>query len=287
VQEARLKAWQRGLLATLALDERSHPSASLTALGLDLEADSKHWLHAEAIHLAAGLNEVTLVPLRGEAALTAAECEALTPVLNEHLVAGGVQIHRTSSNDWLVESSQGWDATTVTAEFALAHEWSEVLPQGADAGKLRRLMTELQMLLHEHPVNQRRSAKGVPTANAVWFWGNGRAQKSANDQNAACIAGNAYLQGLCRLHAWTCATEVSAQLLIAKCAEIGRVVGIADVSSLDELESKWLAPVVAALKQGSFDRLRLILNMWEIDIDRWQLRAFWRRDLPFAAWAHS
>jgi hypothetical protein len=286
-QEARLEAWQRGLLATLGLDEQSHPSALLAALGLDLESDSNHWLRAQAIHLAAGLNEVTLVPLRGEAALTAEECETLTPVLNEHLAASGVRIHRTSSNDWLIESSQGWDATTVTAQFALDHEWSEVLPQGRDAGQLRRLMTELQMLLHEHPVNQRRSAQGMPTANAVWFWGNGRAQKSASAQNAACMGANVYLQGLCRLHAWTCPTEVSAELLITKCAQIRQVIGIADVSSLDELESKWLAPLVAALKQGSFDRLRLILDTWEIDIDRWQLRAFWRRDLPFAAWAHS
>ena len=44
---------------------------------------------------------------------------------------------------------------------------------------MRRLMTELQMLLHEHPVNEARAARGVPTVNAVWLWGGGEGQRAA------------------------------------------------------------------------------------------------------------
>lgn len=38
---------------------------------------------------------------------------------------------------------------------------------------LRRLQNEAQMLLHEHPVNQARAARGLPLANSVWLYGGG------------------------------------------------------------------------------------------------------------------
>ena len=47
------------------------------------------------------------------------------------------------------------------------------MPTGPDARALRRLMAELQMLLHEHPVNQRRARAGAPEVNAIWLHGLG------------------------------------------------------------------------------------------------------------------
>jgi hypothetical protein len=286
-EDARLDPWQRGLLASLALEESSHPSAPLSALGLGLNQEPAHWLHADAIHLAAGLNEVTLVPLHRDFALTAQECAALTPALRDHLAANGLQLHRTSSNDWLIESPSDWNAQTVSAQFALNHEWQEALPQGSSAGDLRRLMTELQMVLHEHPVNRQRNARGMPSANALWLWGNGRVGERAEIQPTACSGQRDYLRGICRLHEWMCSQDTAAQALIAKCAEAQHVVGIVEVDTLSELESQWLTPLVAALKRGSFDRLRLILDEWELGIDRWRLNAFWRGDLPLTAWSRA
>lgn len=40
---------------------------------------------------------------------------------------------------------------------------------------LRRLQNEAQMLLHEHPVNQARSARGLLPVNSVWLYGSGPA----------------------------------------------------------------------------------------------------------------
>ncbi len=37
--------------------------------------------------------------------------------------------------------------------------------------RLRTLEAELQMLLHEHPVNLEREESGLAPLNAVWFWG--------------------------------------------------------------------------------------------------------------------
>ncbi len=36
-----------------------------------------------------------------------------------------------------------------------------------------RLVNEMQMFLHQHPVNLERTESGLPTINSLWFWGGG------------------------------------------------------------------------------------------------------------------
>lgn len=45
--------------------------------------------------------------------------------------------------------------------------------QGGDVAKHDALMSELQMILHAHPVNDRRAAAGRRTVNSLWVWGGG------------------------------------------------------------------------------------------------------------------
>jgi len=51
------------------------------------------------------------------------------------------------------------------------------LPENSDNNhakiKWRRLQNELQMLLHDHPVNAAREARGELAINGIWFWGAG------------------------------------------------------------------------------------------------------------------
>lgn len=48
------------------------------------------------------------------------------------------------------------------------------LPTGEGAETLRALMERGRGVLADHPVNRARRAKGLPEANALWFWGQGR-----------------------------------------------------------------------------------------------------------------
>jgi hypothetical protein len=59
------------------------------------------------------------------------------------------------------------------------------LPGGDDGRRWRRLQSEAQILLTQHPVNAARMARGVPTANSPWFWGAGVQPASVQ----ACFAG--------------------------------------------------------------------------------------------------
>ncbi|MBA3477166.1 MAG: hypothetical protein H0T52_02020 [Lautropia sp.] len=45
------------------------------------------------------------------------------------------------------------------------------LPEGSDARRYRKLLNEIQMTWHEHPVNQRREREGRLAINSIWLSG--------------------------------------------------------------------------------------------------------------------
>lgn len=51
------------------------------------------------------------------------------------------------------------------------------LPKGEGADKLNDLMRLSEEILRDHPVNVKRRAEGLPTADSIWLWGQGRAPK--------------------------------------------------------------------------------------------------------------
>lgn len=60
----------------------------------------------------------------------------------------------------------------------------EYLPRGSNGGRLFKLVKKAGELLKNHPVNMKRTAKGLKPANAIWLWGEGRkpAIESFNDK---------------------------------------------------------------------------------------------------------
>jgi hypothetical protein len=50
------------------------------------------------------------------------------------------------------------------------------MPDRPEAATLRRLMSEVQMLLYQHPVNEAREAAGLPPVNSIWLSGCGLRQ---------------------------------------------------------------------------------------------------------------
>ncbi|MDX1481602.1 MAG: hypothetical protein R3315_08005 [Woeseiaceae bacterium] len=72
------------------------------------------------------------------------------------------------------------------------------MPEGASAGGFHRLMSEIQMTLHDAAANQRRVDAGRRPVNALWIWGIGdRAEKPAR-RLPALYADDPLITGLWR-----------------------------------------------------------------------------------------
>ena len=73
------------------------------------------------------------------------------------------------------------------------------LPAGEGAAYWRRLLNELQMLLHAHPVNEQRLQNGLPAVSSIWPWSPGRLPGSIKTPLDALVADEPALQTLARL----------------------------------------------------------------------------------------
>ncbi len=281
--ESSLRPWQRGLAAALDIAPDSIASA---AISMSHDRDA-HWLHAEPVHFVAGLDRLTFLNLTDEARVTDAERTALFETLAPNFASGDFVL-RTLDSEWFIRAAQPLRAVTSTPEAAAVNELQSVMPRGPDASVLRRVMTELQMLLHEHPVNEARARRGLPAVNAIWLWGGGSLAEIESPPGLPPAFGNSvFLQGLYRACGRSPgALPGSAEKLLPTIADLPRAVVVVPEANLDVLDSQWLTPLSQALAGRRLSRLDLVLDVWHVDVRRGDLRRFWRRALPPSQWRH-
>jgi hypothetical protein len=273
------------LLWALQLEPATHPSAALSALAQGLDLGACDWLHLDPIHLAAGLSHLSLVELEGELQPTAEQRGALEPLLRRHLRDAGCCLQVLRSGGWLLQWPRLAPVRTVCPAAAAANDLELAMPQGEAGAMLKRLMTELQMLVHEHAVNQQRARQGLPEVNAFWLWGNGQLVPTAARPLPIAFGSNDYLLGLYRYYGGDVQSPpASARELLEAVRGHARALLVLAARSAADFEQEWLVPLVQSLRARRLQQLDLILDGWHLSIDRRGLRRFWRGALPPASW---
>jgi hypothetical protein len=245
------------------------------------------WARAEPVHLLTAIDHLQLaspVPLP----LEASESGPLLETLNAHLAGTGFALHALADGGWLCRCPEGLECQTVDPCDALGRNLRELLPSGRDAVRVRSLVNELQMLLHEHPVNERRALRGLPPVNSVWLWGMGKMREPTAAVQGDLLTDDAWLAALWRRHGGRVrpVTEIAhalqeggADLRVAAVAgRDGR--RAADV--LQALEATVFAPVREALAASQVSRVSLYGGGRVIDLTPSARWAFWRRARPLA-----
>ncbi|HEU4623931.1 MAG TPA: hypothetical protein VFS52_04160 [Steroidobacteraceae bacterium] len=134
------------------------------------------WL-ATPVHFVAGLSSVHLDP-RGLLQVEPSVRQMLAAEFNTTFAGSGFQLEALGSAGFLLRGPTIAAVTTVDPARVLGGSITEALPTAADAPRLRRLSAEIEMWLHDHPVNQERMQRGRLPISALWFWGGGIARDS-------------------------------------------------------------------------------------------------------------
>lgn len=281
---AGLQAWQIALLDALAIDDYAqYPSAAVTRTGDSGKPARDFWLHLQPMHFMAGLDRLTAVVLHGATGVARAELAELEPTIGAHLRVAGMQLVTTSQGGWLVSSERTLDVQTATPETAAATPLEQAMPQGRAAPELRRLLTELQMLLHEHPVNVARVRRGLPEINAVWFYGAGEIRNLQRYALPQAFGDDLYLRGIYRLNDGdVTAAPPDAHALLARLRT--RAVAVVAADDIDALEAAWIAPLSRALAAGALARLEIVIDRCAVTVARRSLLKFWRAQRAPAEW---
>jgi len=56
----------------------------------------------------------------------------------------------------------------------LDKEVADYMPEGDGAQRIIKLISDSQIFLKDHPVNRERRNRGLPSANSIWLWGQGK-----------------------------------------------------------------------------------------------------------------
>lgn len=258
-QYAQLDPWQTSLLMALDPDEFQDGTASAA---LSWRGEGGVWrdgayLHAEPVHLAAGLDNLLLVPI---ATLDPQELAQLRADVQTALSYAGFELLLGATGDWYVWNEQRLELKTYSPRSGYQQRVYDIMPRGADGPKLRRLMTELQMLLHRHPVNIARERRGEAALNALWFWGAGQLQLTGKKYHQRVLGNRAYVRGLCEHLRLECEpAPQSTQDLLAR--SLDRVIAVIDMpEDLKTWDQRWLQTIQAALARGEIGSLTLLLD---------------------------
>ncbi len=300
-------AAERWLLESFGVERRGDWPAAPYCLLADGRASgvlpgADYWMRADPVHLRLEGSELLLVD--GNAcAIKGEEAEILARDINSHF-AGSFTLVAQHPERWYMRLPSGPDMETEPLASVSGRPITAHLPRGPDATRWQGIANELQMLLHEHPVNAAREARGELAINSLWLWGAGRAERLQSRPYRLVLANDPLASGLAQ------ASDAIAEPLPATAlawldreSESGVVLVVLDAlrvpscqadapawrDRLIGLDRDWFAPLARALRQHRIGMVSLHLlggqRTLHVETTGFDLRRFWRRAKPLATWA--
>ena len=101
------------------------------------------------------------------------ESKALLAAMAPFFAEDGITLQYTSPTQWRAQGEVFRGLPTASLDRVRGRSLDIWMPDGPQAKPLRRLQSEMQMLLYTHPVNDAREARGLAPVNAFWVSGTG------------------------------------------------------------------------------------------------------------------
>lgn len=265
----RANAW---LAETFGLSPDAPWPAALLTRSVDASAPEnpgRTWLRADPAWINADINGGKLLGVGETLPMTAEDVHAFLPVLQPVFAEAGMQLDAPNPHRWYLEIAH--DASL--PEFhgpaqALGDDAFEHLAFEGSHRRWKTLMSEAQILLHQHPHNAVRASRGLPPVNSLWFWGQGSLPAKRSVNLGTVHTRDAMLAGLAQHHG----------LKTVELREVPSSFEAGDLIDLRGFPIAQILPAFAALSCSAgtewlfedFDAL-----VW----DRLQTFRFWRKPL--------
>ncbi|MDR1423849.1 MAG: hypothetical protein LBI92_04480 [Azoarcus sp.] len=266
-------------------------------------ASAAHWLCADPVHLSIASGNLLLSEFAPDE-IDAAEATALVAALNE-LYGDIGEFSAPAPTRWYSRLTEPPAAAFSTLHDAAGRPMQHFLPTGEEARRWQRLLNEIQVTLHNHPVNAAREAAGRRIVNSLWFWGSEAYGAPPHDfvagankhpehprpPYAMVQATDPVARGFARLaNIEPAAPQLDAALngdvlavLDALAAPARHVDLDAWRAALAALEKDWFAPIACALQSGRLQRLQLFAPGdrcgFKLALGGFARHAFWRKPL--------
>jgi hypothetical protein len=269
-----------------------------------IKAGGDYWIRADPVHLRIERDNIVLADSR-VFRISLQESEQLTSLLNRHLSGNDQKIALLPlrPDRWYFRLVEIPPAKTHLLSKVANRGINELLPFGTNNNFWRGLFNEIQMLLHEHPLNQAREARGELAINSVWFWGGGIMPESLASRYTS-VSSNDVLAGslafACGVKRAQLPADATAWHETAKAGKhlitLDALYGKAQYEdaygwrqSIQDLERNWFDPLWRMFRQGQFDQITLTAlgegGIKNFVATRADSKKFWRRSRPISTYA--
>jgi len=255
------------------------PLAPLRLAALGVDPGAAFWLAADPVTLTVGRSDVRLAGVVED--LSRADADALVATLNAHFAGDGLAFVAPRPDAFFVRATTRTRVVTHPPDAALGRPLHQLLPEGADADVWRRWQAEIEMLLHEHPVNIERERTGRSPANSVWFSCGGAMPQPPVSAVSIRTFAAAGIAATLAAHVGSPACALPGHLGTARedaGAAASIVVVLERALDIATLERSWAAPARDALAGGAFESVTLLADDMG-DAVVWHARrpGFWQR----------
>ena len=256
------------------------PVAALTRQADAGDAAGAMWLRADPAYVRADLTTARLMA-HGDLGLTPDDCAALLQPLRPLFGDAGFPIDAPVPQRWYLRGPPGAKLPAFPAPTdVLGDDLRQHLPQGKTAARWSALLNEAQMILHAHPLNRDRAARGLPPVNSLWFWGAGVLPEWVRTSLAVVLTRDAVVAALARQAGIAAIAPDPARIESPQ----AQWFDLDDATGLAELATRWLPAFDAALARKRIPELQVAFASGERyrvkPGHRWR---FWRGVRPLQA----
>jgi hypothetical protein len=236
------------------------------------------WLRADPAHVRPDINGARLLACGEMLALDDADRAAFLPTLKPLFGDAGGAIDAPTPSHWYLRLPREAKLPEFTEpDDALGADLFDHLAEGSEGRRWRVLLGEAQVVLHNHPWNTQRAARGKPQVNSLWFWGGGVLPELVRSQHTVACSNDESTRALA--HAAGIALPMPAGFAPGPGDAI---FDLHDMRDLAMLDGAWLRPAIQALDRGDLRRLALDFADGSVhEFTRGQRWRFWRKPLPW------
>lgn len=263
------------------------PVAALEHLLADSDGISdRFWFRANPINLLEDQNYL-IMSYPSMLNLDLDESKALADSINQHFAEDGWHVEVIDNSRWYLRLDKNPCIRTTPAWRVVGRDIFNLMPEGENSIQWHSWLMELQMLLFNHPVNEKRTGQGLAAVNGLWLWGGGNLPELL-ERHQLCLRGDSlFIQGVARQSGCELKDlsdgmlEINNDQLIMleyartalQSGNMGQV-----MAALKELENSVFRPLFDLLKSKKLHNMSIvdspghIVNISASGINRW-----WRR----------
>ncbi|MDH5551937.1 MAG: phosphoglycerate mutase [Nitrosomonas sp.] len=264
-----------------------------------LFTDKDFWMRADPVHLRIEQNHILLADNQ-VLNIAIKESKQLADTLNDHFANRGLEFLLMNHDRWYIKLRKTPDMKTYELSHITGKNINNFLPSGEDSKFWHHIFNEIQMLLHEHPINLARLARKELPINSVWFWGGGVMPASCRSpflqiwsdeflsSALALASGTKHAKLPPNAKTWQQSTAPGDHLVVIdrlwKKAQYNDTYGWRE--AFKQLEKNWLSPLFATIQEGNLNTLTITSTnenaTRNFTISRKNLWKFWRVTKPLS-----